>query len=200
MSPALPVNVIWHLERSPDQVHLRVGFHQHLHHIESVGHPRVIQHSEPFFCPADDPVFLSSCHSRVRRTECVSGARFHFNENQCLFPSIAANQIDFAASSRSEIPVEDSKSISAEVIGGHFFALSAERQMGRGKSSPNDSSPESNGKENTSEQPARMSADESHKGRESVSFQGAPAFHSLCSGQNCIAETRDAIFSSYGLV
>ena len=71
----------------------------------------------------------------VRRTECVGGARFHFNENQCFFASIAANQIDFAASSRSKIPVEDTKPIPAKIIGGHFFAFSAKRQMGRGKSS-----------------------------------------------------------------
>jgi hypothetical protein len=176
------VNVVGHLERSPDQMHVWRRFHQHLHNIESIWHPRVIQQSEPFLCATDDPVLLGSRHSCVRRAECVGRACFHFDENQCFFTSIAANQVDFTAPSRSEISVENTKSIKAKVIGGHFFALASKRQMGWGDSPANRSWPESNEKENTSEQPVRMSVDESDRVRGSVSFQGAPAFHSLCFG------------------
>jgi hypothetical protein len=108
--------------------------------------------------------------------KCVGGACLHFNENQCLCPSIAANQIDFATPFRSEISVEDPKPIPAEILGRHFFAGSPDRQMARGKLSANDSWPKSTEKEKTSEQPARMSADESRKVRESVGSRGAPAF------------------------
>jgi hypothetical protein len=187
------------LERSPDQLDFWGGFHQHLDDIESIGNARIVQQSEPLLGATNDPVLLFSGHSGVRRAEGIGGARFHFDKDQCLFTSIAANQIDFAASFRSEVLVEHSKSIPAEIVGSQFFALSTECQMGRGKSPANRSWPDSNGKESTSEQPARMSADESDKVRESGGFQDAQAFHSLCSAQNRIAGTRNATFSSYGL-
>jgi hypothetical protein len=70
----------------------------------------------------------------MRCPECVGCARFHLDENQCFFAAITANQIDFAAPSRSEIFVEDTKSVVAKVLGSHFFALLAERQMRRDNS------------------------------------------------------------------
>jgi hypothetical protein len=187
------------LERSPDQLDLWSRLDQHLYDIESVGNARIVQHSKPLLGATNDPVLLFSGHPGVRRTEGIGGARLHFDKDQCLFASIAANQIDFAASFRSEVPVEDSESIPAEIFGGHFFALLTERQMKRGKSPTHHSWPDSNGKESTSEKPVRMSADGSDKVRESGDFQDAPAFHSLCSAQNCIAGTLDATFSSYDL-
>lgn len=194
-----PVNIVRHLERSPDQIHVRGRFQQHLYDIKSIGNPGIIQHSEPFFCASHDSLLLGSCHPRMGWSKCVGGACFHFNENQCLCPSIAANQIDFATPFRSEISVEDPKPIPAEILSRHFFAGSPDRQMARNKLSANYSWPKSTEKEKTSEQPARMSADESRKVRESVGSQGAPAFHSLCFGRSRIAGTRYAISSSYGL-
>ena len=122
---ALPINVVGHLKRSPDQVHLRGWSDQHFHHVESIWHLRVIQQSEPFLRAVDDTVLLGSRHSRVRRTECVGGPRFYFHKNQGLGASIAANQVNFATPSRSKIPVENAKPIPSKIIGGHFFAFSA---------------------------------------------------------------------------
>jgi hypothetical protein len=196
---ASPVNVIGHLKGSLDQLHSRGGFHQYLHYIEPIRHPRIIEQSEPFFGASDDSVLLRLNHRGVRRAECICRARFHLNENQCVFASIAANQIDFPASSRSEIPVENTETIPTKIVGGDFFAQSAKRQMWRGKSAASQSWPESNEKQNTFARPAQTNGDESDKVHESVSFQGALAFHSLCFDQNHIAENHYAIFSSYGL-
>ena len=137
-------------------------------------------------------------HSGVRRSEGVGGTGFYFNEDQGCFASITANQIDFAASFRSEISVKDPETVATKVIGGHFFTVAAERQVAEGEVVGQPLLGQNLLKnENTSEKPARMSADESHKVHESVSFQGAPAFHSLCFDQNRIAGIRYAIFSSY---
>jgi hypothetical protein len=128
----------------------------------------------------------------VRRTECVGRARFHFDEYQCFFMAIAADQIDLTAPFRPEVLIQQAKSISAEIIGGYSFSSSPERQMRSLKSPASHSRPEFNGKENASEQPARTIADGSGKARGSVDSPGAPAFHSLCFGENRIVETRNA--------
>jgi hypothetical protein len=73
----------------------------------------------------DDTVLLGSRYSRVRWTECVGGPRFDFHKDQGLGASIAANQINFAAPSRSKIPIENAEPIPSKKIGGHFFPFSA---------------------------------------------------------------------------
>ena len=174
-------------------------FHQHFHHIESIRYSRVIQQSEPLLGAANDAILLGLGHSFVRRTECVGRACLNFNEYQRFFMAIAADQIDFAAPSRSEILVQQPKSISAADNRRPFFLPSVRASDEEPQSPASHSRPESNGKENTSEQPARTIVDGSGKVHGSVNFRGAPAFHSLCSGQNRIAETRYANSSSYGL-
>ncbi len=168
-------------------------------HIESIWHPRIVQQPEPFLCAAHNPFLLASGQAGVGWTERIGGARLHFHENQCLFASIAADQINFASLPRSKIFIKDTKPVPAEVIGGHFLTIPPEDKMWRENSSCDHARPEPNGKGSTSEKPARTISDESGKVRESVSFQGAPSCRSLCSDQSCIEGTRYAIFSSYGL-
>jgi hypothetical protein len=79
----------------------------------------------------------------VGRPECVGGPGLYFNENQGFFPPITADQIDLAASARSEIFVKDAKPVATEITGGHFLTGAAERQVARAKSLSKHLGPES---------------------------------------------------------
>jgi hypothetical protein len=114
------------LERTSDQVDLGHGFHEHLHHIESIRDPRIVEESEPFFCASDDPLPLRLSHSEMRGAERVSGTRFDFNEHQGCFPAITANQIDFAPASCFEVLVKNAESAPAKVSGRQYFAGATE--------------------------------------------------------------------------
>jgi hypothetical protein len=136
----------------------------------------------------------------VRGTEGIGGARFYFNENERILATVATNQIDFTTSFGSEILVKDTKPVPPEIFRSHFLTGPAQHQVGRSQPVADYSPPQFQGKRNTSEPPAQMSADESGRDRGSVNSEDGPAFHSLCSGQNRIAGIRYAISASYGLV
>lgn len=131
------------MECTPDQIDLWARFDQNLDHIESIRYARVIQQPEPFFRAAHDSILLRSCHPGVGRPERVGCAGLYFNENQGFCASIAADQIDFAASSGSEIFVKDTKPVATKVIGSDFLTGTAERQVARAKLSANHFRPES---------------------------------------------------------
>ena len=147
---------------------------------------------------------IRSCWARV--TPACGGPNtsvvrvFTSTKTSVACASIAANQDRFRRLVSTESSGRELESHSAE--DSRAAILSPFRpsvKCGAESRRPTTLGQKSNGKENTSEQPARTSADESDKVRESVSFQGAPAFHSLCSGRKRIVETRYAMFSSYGL-
>src|ERR1700729_1859553 len=142
-APPSPVNVVWHLKCTPDQIDLRSWFDQNFHHVEPIRHARVIQQPEPLLCAAHDSILLRSSHSRVRRSEGVGGTGFYFDEDKGCFASITANQIDFAASFRSEIPVKYPETVATKVIRGHFLTSAAERQVVGANSLANHLGPES---------------------------------------------------------
>jgi hypothetical protein len=175
------------------------GFKQNLRYIESIWNARIIQQSQPFFGAADDAISLSLGHRLMGRPEGVGGSRFHFDEDESSLFQIATDQVNLAAPLGSEVLMKQPISISAEIFGGYSFSSPSESQVRSLDSPASRLCPASNGKENTSEKPARTIVDGSGKAHGSVSFRGATAFHSLCFRKNRIVETRGANSSSFGL-
>ena len=94
------------MERSPNYVHTRGGFHQNFYHVEPIRYAGVIQQSQPLFGAADDAVSLGLGHPFMRRSERIGSAGLHFDEYQRFFMAIAADQIDLTAPFGPEILVQ----------------------------------------------------------------------------------------------
>jgi len=109
------IDIVRHLERGADQVDLRCRLHQHLHHVESIGDPRIVEQPQPFFCASNDSLLLRSSHAEMRRAERVRGARFDFDKHQGRCITIAANQIDLAAAPCSEVFIKDAEAVTAQI-------------------------------------------------------------------------------------
>jgi hypothetical protein len=93
------VNIVRDLERAPDQIDLRRGLHENLHDIEPIRNSRVVQHSEPCLCTADDSLLLRSGDTEMRGTEGVGRASLDFDKDERCFAAIPADKIDFASAS-----------------------------------------------------------------------------------------------------
>ena len=129
---SLQINVIRNLERAADQINNWNRLHQDLDHIESIGNSGVIQHPKPFFRAANDPILLLHSDGVVRRTKCVRRTSLDFDEDQGCRTAIAAYQIDFTTPFGAKTPVQDTITISFEVICCDSLPLLADTQMGWG--------------------------------------------------------------------
>jgi len=128
---ALQINIIGDLKSAADKSHDGNGFHQDLHHVESIGNSGITQHPEPFFGAADDAILLPQRDSMVRRPKRVSGTSLNFHENQRRRAAIAADQVNFATPFRPKIFVQYAIAVFPKVFCGNRLPLLAERKVDR---------------------------------------------------------------------
>src|SRR6516165_11787823 len=192
------INVIRNLERAANQIHSGNRLHQDLDHIESVGNSGVIQHPEPFFRAANDPILLLHSDGVVRRTKCVRRTSLDFDEDQGCRTAIAAHQIDFTASFGAKIPVQDAITVFFEVICCDPLSLLADAQMGWSATPVEPLQATPNQSENKSERPEQTTADGLGRDRGFEASRCAPAFHNPYSRETRSRGTRYAIAASYG--
>ena len=195
---SLQINVIRNLERAADQINNWNRLHQDLDHIESVGDPGVIQHSEPFFRAANDPILLLHSDGVVRWTKRVRRTSFDFDEDQGGGPAIATYQIDFSAPFGAKIPVKDPITVFFEVIGCDSLSLLADTQMAWSATPAEPLQAVPNQSENKSERPEQTTADGLGRDRGFEASRCAPAFHNPYSRETRSRGTRYAIAASYG--
>src|SRR6516225_4163180 len=174
---SLQTNVIRNLERAADQINNWNRLHQDLDHIESVGDSGIIQHSEPFFRAANDPILLLHRDGVVRWTKHVGRTSLDFDEDQGCRTAIAAYQIDFTAAFGVKIPVQNAITVFFEVVCCDSLSLLADVQMGRGATPAEPLQATPNQSENKSERPEQTTVDGSGRDRGFEASRCAPAFH-----------------------
>src|SRR6516225_5026894 len=174
---SLQTNVIRNLERAADQINNWNRLHQDLDHIESVGDSGIIQHSEPFFRAANDPILLLHRDGVVRWTKHVGRTSLDFDEDQGCRTAIAAYQIDFTSAFGVKIPVQDAITVFFEVICCDSLSLLADVQVGRGATPTEPLQATPNQSENKSERPEQPIDDGSGKARWFGSYQSSKANH-----------------------
>jgi hypothetical protein len=101
------VDAFLHLECASDQADLLLRFRYNLDDVETKRDVGEIEQAEPFFGGANDSGSLAPIDCLVRCPEKLIRTSFDFDKNQDLFLTIAANEVNLAATARPEIPIKD---------------------------------------------------------------------------------------------
>jgi hypothetical protein len=101
------VDLFLHLECASDQADLLLRLRYNLDDVETKRDVGEVEQAEPFFGGANDSGSLAPIDCFVRCPEKLIRTSFDFNKNQNLFLTIAANEVNLAATARPEVSIED---------------------------------------------------------------------------------------------
>jgi hypothetical protein len=118
---------LWQRERVANEVNLwLVVVQPHFHHIEAVVDLRIVQQAQPGQRAAGDELLLREIHGFEGRPEVLTSPRLHLDEDERVARPVAADEIDFAAAGRAEIPVENLEPLRTEMAFGETLAAATE--------------------------------------------------------------------------
>jgi hypothetical protein len=101
------VDLFLHLECASDQADLLLWLYYNLDDVETKRNVGEIEQTEPFFGRPNDSGSLAPIDCFMRRPEKLIRASFDFDKNQDLFLTIAADEVNLAATARPEISIKD---------------------------------------------------------------------------------------------
>ncbi len=110
----------------------------------------------------------------------LAGAGFHFDEDECFFRFVAADEVDFAAAGRDEVAVKNAVAVAAEVFFRLPLAPLSEDNVAREGLRPRVAFAP----------PVEKSGDGRGRGHVVGGLRGVRAHHSLCGGRSHTADTR----------
>jgi hypothetical protein len=101
------VDAFLHLECASDQADLLFRLRYNLDDVETKRNVGEIEQAEPFFGGANDAGSLAPIDCFMRCPEKLIRTSFDFDKDQDLFLTVAANEVNLAATSRPEISIKD---------------------------------------------------------------------------------------------
>ena len=105
------------LEGGADDVErLALAVDDDLDDVETKDDVRIVEQPQPRERATRDERLLVAIHRRRGRAEVAGASRFHLDEDE--FVPVAADDIDFAATGRTEVSVKDFESIPPQMPGG----------------------------------------------------------------------------------
>lgn len=173
-----------------------LGREHDLNDIESIRNIWPVQQPKPLFGCADDALLLDEVDRLARRAEQVRRSAFHFNEDENIGATVAADHIDLTSTPRLKVSIQNLVPVSAEEMSGQVFTARAENEVMRDsaaaiallKKAGNKSAP-----------PVRKISDGSHKAREFEAARDVPESRNPCCFRSRSAGTPHAKGASYGL-